>query len=134
RERELLAERLERLVGREPGPDRRDLEEHAARLAEVDRLEVEAVDHRRRPCPGLGDPPLPRLVLLRWRRPRHVVDGAGTADTALGGRRVVDVERAAGLPARLEAGFEAEHVLEERPARLRIGGEGTDAGEAAQRV
>ena len=31
-----------------PGPERRDLEEHAARLAEVDRAEVEAVDHRGR--------------------------------------------------------------------------------------
>ena len=31
-----------------PGPERGDLEQHAARLAEVDRAEPEAVDHRRR--------------------------------------------------------------------------------------
>ena len=31
-----------------PGPERRDLEQHAGRLAEVDRAEPEAVDHRRR--------------------------------------------------------------------------------------
>src|SRR6188472_1314222 len=52
RKREPLAERLPRLVGREARPERRDLEEHAARLAEVDRLEVEAVDDRRRPTSG----------------------------------------------------------------------------------
>jgi len=34
RQRELLAERLERLVDGEPRPERRDLEEDAARLAE----------------------------------------------------------------------------------------------------
>ena len=48
RQRELLAEVLERLVDGEAGADRRDLEEDAARLAEVDRAEVEAVDLRRR--------------------------------------------------------------------------------------
>src|SRR5690349_2834060 len=41
-----LAEALERLVRREAGADRRQLEEDAIRLLEVDRLEVEAVDHR----------------------------------------------------------------------------------------
>ena len=36
-----------RLVGREARPERRDLEQDAAGLAEVDRAEVEAVDHGR---------------------------------------------------------------------------------------
>src|SRR5206468_4170669 len=42
-QRELLAQRLEWFVDREPGSESGDLEEHAARLAEVDRAEVEAV-------------------------------------------------------------------------------------------
>ena len=47
-----------------PGPERGDLEQHAGRLAEVDRAEVEAVDHRRRVVAGLRDLPLPVVVLL----------------------------------------------------------------------
>src|SRR4051794_30292216 len=73
RERQRLAERLERLVCGEARPDRRDLEQHAARLAKVDRLEVEAVDHRRR-LPAAVDHALPPgLVLVDRRRPRDVV-------------------------------------------------------------
>src|SRR6266542_3324981 len=49
RQHEALAEMLERLVGREAGTERRDLEEDAARLAEVDGPKPEAVDDRRRP-------------------------------------------------------------------------------------
>src|SRR2546423_3135175 len=45
RKREPLAEVLRRLVGREAGTEGGDLEEDAARLAEVDRAEVEAVGH-----------------------------------------------------------------------------------------
>jgi hypothetical protein len=65
RERKALAEGLERLVDGEAGADRGDLEEHAARLAEVDGLEVEAVDDRGwvRTCGG--DALLPGLVLFR---------------------------------------------------------------------
>src|SRR5436190_16764228 len=91
RQGELLAEVLERLVGGEAGADRGDLEQHAARLAEVDRLEVEAVDDRRRPGAGACDPLLPRLVLVRQRRPRDVVHRPRTADTGLLGRLVVAV-------------------------------------------
>ena len=52
RQDERLAEVLGVLVDREARPERRDLEQHAARLAEVDRPEPEAVDHRRRAQPG----------------------------------------------------------------------------------
>ena len=76
REREALPEGLERLVGREAGADRRDLEQHAARLAEVDRLEVEAVDHGRRPRAAFDHALAPGLVLLGRRGPGDVVDGA----------------------------------------------------------
>ncbi len=69
-----------------PGPERRDLEEDAARLAEVDRAKPEAVDHGRRPAAGLGDALPPRLVLVHRRRPGDVVDGARSGDSGLGGR------------------------------------------------
>src|SRR6185312_3006876 len=77
RQRQLFAEVLERLVDGEAGADRGDLEQHAARLAEVDRLEVEAVDDRRRVRAALGDAALPLLVLLGRRGPGDVVDGPG---------------------------------------------------------
>ena len=112
---------LQRLVGREAGPDRGDLEEHAARLPEVDRLEVEAVDHRGRMRARFGHAPLPGLVLVHRRGPRDVVDGARARDPALGRRGVVGVVRAAflaaGLPA-VGAAFEAERLLEKRAAAL----------------
>src|SRR6266576_4272543 len=69
RQRELLAELLERLVDSEPGAERRDLEQHAARLAEVNRLEVEAVDHRRRLAAGCDHALAPRLLLVCLARP-----------------------------------------------------------------
>src|SRR5207245_1304772 len=62
RQRELLAEVLERLVDRETRAERRDLEQHAARLAEVDGLEIEAVDHRRRAAAALDHLRPPSLV------------------------------------------------------------------------
>src|SRR5918911_1151675 len=48
RQREPLAEVLERLVGGEAGADGRDLEQDAARLAKVDRAGGEPLDDRRR--------------------------------------------------------------------------------------
>src|SRR5689334_3495090 len=64
RQAQLLAEVLRVLVDREPRARRRELEQHAARLAEVDAQEVLAVDDRRRPR---ADPPqvvTPRGVLV----------------------------------------------------------------------
>ena len=88
-EPQLLAEVFRVLVDREPGRQRRDLEQDPARLAEVDRAEVVAVLHGRDVHPGLADAGAPRQVVLVARRPRDVVDGAGAVEAALGGRRVV---------------------------------------------
>src|SRR5205085_6375470 len=122
RQGEPLAEVLGRLVGREAGADRGDLEEDAARLAEVDRAEVEAVDDGRRGRAGVERALPPRLVVVHRRGPRDVVDRARAAHAALGGRRVVDVEAAAPLAARLPltlaARLEAQALLEELPARV----------------
>src|SRR5213079_2854986 len=114
RQRQALAEVLERLVGREARAERRDLEEDAARLAEVDRLEVEAVDDRRHVRAGLGHALAPRLVFVGLGGPGHVMNGARAADSRLVGDVVV-VRRAApvaaDLPFRPLAWFEAERLL-----------------------
>src|SRR5207244_4470024 len=79
RQAEPLAERFDRLVGGEAGAaERSDLEQDTARLAEVDRLEVEPVDDRRR-LPAGGDHALaPLLLLVGFARPGDVVYGPGT--------------------------------------------------------
>src|SRR5439155_16975054 len=92
RQRQPLAETLGWLVGREPGADGGDLEQDAARLAEVDRPEVEAVDDWRRPRPGPCNALVPCLVIAGRRGPGDVVDGPGAAHSGLGGRLVVPVE------------------------------------------
>src|SRR5688572_20890663 len=99
REDERLAEVLGILVEREAGPEGRELEEDAARLAEVDGAEPEAVDDRRRVRPGACDPRVPRVLLLHLSGPRDVVHRSGTADPALGRRLVVRVETATRRPA-----------------------------------
>src|SRR6266508_3005482 len=115
RQRESLAEVLERLVSREAGADRRYLEEDAARLAEVDRAEVVAVDDRRRRAAALDHPLAPALVLLGRRRPGDVVHGSRAADPGLSGL-LVFVEGSATLAPRLEIALsprlEAEGQLE----------------------
>src|SRR5215213_238686 len=63
RDRELLAERLERLIDREARAGGGQLEQDAARLAEVDRLEVVTVDHLGRVCTALRHALAPRLVV-----------------------------------------------------------------------
>src|SRR6266568_1231332 len=115
-ERELLAETLEGLVDDETGPDRCDLEQDAAWLAEVDGAEVEPVDDRRRVRLRGGDSLLPGLVLFRRRCPGNVMDGAGSLDAGLGGRVVVGVRRAAlhaaHLPRGVAAGLEGQRLFE----------------------
>src|SRR4029077_13774629 len=64
RQDELLAEVRRILVRREAGPEGRDLEQDAARLAEVDRAEPEAVDDLRRMAAGGGDAGVPPPLLL----------------------------------------------------------------------
>src|SRR5438105_11607532 len=132
----MLAELLEGLVDGEAGADRRDREQHAARLAEVDRAEVEAVDHRRGRGTRLGDAFLPGLVVVHRRSPGDVMHRARAADTALVGA-VVAIERAALLAADLPGGLavrrELERLLEEVAALLRVEGVGANGVESLQR-
>src|SRR5689334_11247241 len=92
REDQPLAEMLRILVELEAGTERCDLEQHADRLAEVDRAEPETVDHGRRPSAGGAHAVDPAGVLVGRRRPRDVVNRAGAADASLVRRRVVHVE------------------------------------------
>ena len=135
RQRQLLAERLERLVGGEAGAERRDLEQDAARLAEVDRAEAEAVDHRRRPPAGGRDLLAASLVLVERRRPtrRGAPSRRPGCRAAVRRRRRRRRSRRAARRARLPARLEAE-PLEERRAARRVRGVGAHAGEAAERV
>src|ERR1700760_5001684 len=104
RQREALAEVRRVLVDGEARTDRRDLEQHAARLAEVDRAEVEAVDDGRRAWPpGLGDARLPRLLVVGLRRERDVVHRACARRRRVLWRCVICVEAAALLAAHLPA-------------------------------
>src|ERR1700682_2673878 len=70
-------ERLERFVDREAGPIGCDLEQNSAGLAEVNRLEVVALDHRRHVAPRL-DQHLAPLTLMGGvgGSPGDVVHGA----------------------------------------------------------
>src|SRR5216683_2015847 len=124
RQREPLAQVLLRLVGRESRTDRGDLEQHPARLAEVDGPEVEAVDHRRRVAAALDDAAAPRLVVLHRRRPRDVVHRPRAAQASRRGGRVVDVERAARVASRLIAvrlrAGETERFAQELIARVAL--------------
>src|SRR2546423_12347165 len=116
RERQLLAEVLERLVDGEARAEGRDLEQAAARLPEVDRAEVEAVDDRRRVRAALRDALLPRFVLVLGRGPGDVVNRARAGDPGLARRLVVRVPgaalRAADLPHRIAVRVEGEGLLE----------------------
>src|SRR5919197_1598164 len=127
---------LERLVRGEAGADRGELEEYAARLAEVDGAEVEAVEDRGRRAALLDDARPPPFVLLHRRGPGDVVDGARSTDAAHRGL-VVQVERAALLAPPLVAAragdVEAEAVLQEAATRLGAVREGSNAVEALQR-
>src|SRR5206468_2078513 len=134
-QRETLAEVLQGLVGREPRADRRDLEEHSARLAKVDGAEVKAIDDRRRRSAALDRSLAPRFVLLGRRGPCDVVHGAGALNATLAGL-VVHIERAAllapRLVARLPGRLEVERAGEKLATRCGVGREGPHTGEASQ--
>ena len=57
-----------------PGPQGGELEEHAVRLKEIHRAEVEAVDHLRRGARRRGDTLAPRRQVLRLAGERDVVN------------------------------------------------------------
>src|SRR6188474_1784169 len=95
RKRELLAQVLGVLVNGEAGTERRDLEQHPARLAKIDRAEVEAVDHRCGVAATRDDAVTPFGVVVDRRREGDVVDAARSLEPRLGGRLIVDVEGAA---------------------------------------
>ena len=124
------------LVGGEARPQRRDLEQHAAGLAEVDRAEPEAVDHRRGPRAVLRHGAAPLLVVVHRRREGHVVHGARGRVAALGRRAVVGQPAralvAAQLPAPVGLG-EAQALLQQVAAGLRVRRVGAHAVEALQR-
>ena len=73
RQHKRLAEVLRVLVDVEARAEGRDLEEHAARLPEVDGAEPEAVDDRRGPQASARHALLPLLVVVHRRRPGDVV-------------------------------------------------------------
>src|SRR5919109_735344 len=130
-----LAEVLERLVGGEARAERRDLEQHAAGLAEVDGAKPETIDDRGGPGAALDDAIAPGLVLVHLRRPRHMVDCAASGHARLGRRLVVAVQPAAPLPPGLPAaagGGEAERLLEQRAAALGIARVRPDAVEPVE--
>src|SRR5688500_14875711 len=83
REHELLAERGKIFVHGEARPVGRDLEQHAAGLEEVHRLEPEPVDHLRRPAVrrrnALANRELRRIVR---HAPRDVMHAAGAPRSA----------------------------------------------------
>src|SRR5438046_8254428 len=102
RQDEPFAEMLWILVDRESRTHRRDLEKHAARLAEVDGLEPVAVDHRRRAGAGLDHSIAPVKLLIVERSPGDVMHRPRAGYAALRRRRIEDVTpfaaRAAGHP------------------------------------
>ncbi len=62
RQGQLLAEVRGILIGGEAGAIGRDLEENATEFTEIERLEVEPIDHRCDTETGRGDPALPRFM------------------------------------------------------------------------
>src|SRR6478736_9023944 len=86
RETQLLAEVLGVLVDGEPRTRRRQLEQHPARLAEVDAQEVLAVDDRRRAGADPAQVVAPRGVLIVAIAPGDVVHAARALEPSFGGR------------------------------------------------
>src|SRR5688500_13029800 len=98
---EASAETLQRLIHSEPGRVRRDLEQDPARLPEIHRVEVLAVDDRRGLITRRFEP-APQRQLRRIVRdgPRHVMHGPGTrlAGNEATNRAYVDQTASAPIP------------------------------------
>src|SRR5207245_2254988 len=103
---------------------------------EVDRAEVEAVDHGRWVAAPFNDAVAPGDVVLHGRRPSDVVDRARPTQTARLGCGVIGVERAARIAARLvgvlASALEAERFGQELMAGAAAALKGTHAGEALE--
>ena len=128
----------QRLVVLEADVAAGQLEEHAAGLAEVDGVEVLAVDDLGRAGAGLDGLRADRLELgVVGGRPRDVVDRAGAGDAAARRRGVVAQRRVALGAAQRPVGAavvgEADR-LQQRGARVGARGVGAHAVEAQQRV
>src|SRR5207249_4680386 len=136
RQRQTLPEVLLRLVGRESRAHGGDLEQHSARLPEVDRAEVEAVDHWSRVAAAFDDAVAPRDVVLQRRGPGDVVDGAGATQAPGFGGGIVNVERAARIApglVRVRAGaLEAQRVSQELVAGTAPALKSPNAGKALE--
>ena len=134
----LRAELLERHVDREARAVVGDLEEDAARLAEVDRVEVVAVDDRRGVHAGALDALEPLRVLGDRRAQRDVVDRARALQPALVRRRVEAIARRGArraAPSASVAGrLGAEQALEQRAGRVGVEAVRADGVEALERV
>src|SRR5262249_12302942 len=104
-QRQLLSQRLEGLIDREARAARGGLEQHAARLAEIDRAEVEAIDHRCGAGAGRDHAVAPCLVVINLRSPGDVVHAARALQSPLARWLAVAPEASASiapaLPARL---------------------------------
>src|SRR5262245_30576893 len=88
------------LVSSEARSVRRKLEEHTSRLAEIDRLEPEAIDHWRHPGSNVFDLATYRqLVLLVVHAPRQVMDSADAPGPAGDITSLADID---GAPSILE--------------------------------
>src|SRR5688572_14914547 len=83
RQDQLLAQCAGVLIDRESWAERRDLEQHTAGLAEIDRTEPEAVDDWSRPRAMLDHLIAPALVVVHLGGPGDVVDSAGALDPGL---------------------------------------------------
>src|SRR3954465_9323855 len=145
RQLEVTSQRRDRLVDGEAGDVGRDLEQHAAGLAEVERAEVVAVLLvGRADAMVLGElAPHRELRLVVGSAERDVVHRTGALRAAEELAGHADIDDAADLaPVRLEADGrtlaaefrEAEHVGQDRRRGRRVAKEQADAVEAADRM
>src|SRR5262245_3614380 len=143
RKLQIAAQLRERLVHGEPRLHRRDLDEDAARLAKINRLEVLAIEnlgHLHTACDQLLAEAA--LFVRNRNRERHVVHGAETVDSRRRVRRVDELEPVprrilADRQSRAMAGLacdpEAEHACQKVDALLRRANRERDAMKPADR-
>src|SRR5258708_5987187 len=114
-----------------------DLKQNTARLPEVDRPEIGAIDDRCRVQVGAAEGLAPGLMVLVRRSPGYVVHAPSTLDRADARWRIDKIARAASRGRVLEDSLmvgETEDPLEQVGGVLGPGGVGPDAGEAQKCV